>query len=299
MHERERDLLQSDALRAFAVFAEHRNFTTAAAALQISQPSLHVKIKKLAAVLGTTLYERDGRSLRLTSDGEQLALYAADSRRRLDDFLAQRHGRSTSITIAAGRAALRWVLPDLLRRVGNTGRTLRVLTANREHALEALATGRVDLGVVAYDPPPNRFESLVLATYPQLLAIAAAHPLAAKAEVRLAELDQLSLVVPPQGRPHRRTLDRALHDAGSSVEITAEVDGWDLMVECIAVGIGMAAVVNGCVELPAGITGVPVADLPRVSYWATWRPQRRASVDRVLGQPLHPTLMNSSRRASS
>jgi len=51
-----RDVLEADALRAFAVFAEHRNFTTAAAALNISQPSLHAKIRKLATALGTGLY---------------------------------------------------------------------------------------------------------------------------------------------------------------------------------------------------------------------------------------------------
>ena len=72
-----RDALEADALRSFAVFAEHRNFTAAAAALHISQPSLHVKIKKLAAALGTELYERDGRRLYLTASGEQLAAFCA------------------------------------------------------------------------------------------------------------------------------------------------------------------------------------------------------------------------------
>ena len=66
-----RDLLESDALRSFGVFAQHGNFTAAAAALGISQPALHVKVRKLAAGLGTELYERDGRSLVLTPAGER------------------------------------------------------------------------------------------------------------------------------------------------------------------------------------------------------------------------------------
>ncbi|MEV6816381.1 LysR family transcriptional regulator [Micromonospora sp. NPDC051296] len=72
-----RDLLEADALRSFAVFAEHRNFTSAAAVLHISQPSLHVKIRKLATALGVELYERDGRRLTLTAAGERLAVPAA------------------------------------------------------------------------------------------------------------------------------------------------------------------------------------------------------------------------------
>jgi DNA-binding transcriptional LysR family regulator len=54
------DGLELDTLRAFAVFAEHRNFTAAAAVLRISQPALHVKVGKLAQVLGVALYRREG-----------------------------------------------------------------------------------------------------------------------------------------------------------------------------------------------------------------------------------------------
>ena len=73
-----RDVLEADAVRSFAVFAEHLNFTAAAAALRVSQPSLHVKISKLAAALGADLYQRQGRSLRLTAAGERLAAFALD-----------------------------------------------------------------------------------------------------------------------------------------------------------------------------------------------------------------------------
>src|SRR5688500_16121645 len=104
-----RDLLEADALRAFAVFAEHRSFTAAAAALHISQPSLHVKVNKLATALGVDLYERVGRRLALTAAGQRLAAFALDSRRRVDDFLRELHEDTSSLTIAAGRGTFRWV----------------------------------------------------------------------------------------------------------------------------------------------------------------------------------------------
>ena len=40
--------MSGDALTAFAVFAEHLNFTRAAAQLRLSQPTLHAKVGKLA-----------------------------------------------------------------------------------------------------------------------------------------------------------------------------------------------------------------------------------------------------------
>src|SRR5262245_61836564 len=154
----ERELLESDALRAFAVFAEYRNFTTAATALHISQPSLHVKIRKLAAGLGVQLYERDGRRLVLTVAGQRLAAFAADGARRSQEFLRELHEGASTLTVAAGRGTLRWVIPDGIRRISAEGRRIRILTADRDAALTALSTGGTDVAVVGYDPPPRHLD---------------------------------------------------------------------------------------------------------------------------------------------
>ncbi|TCB98319.1 LysR family transcriptional regulator [Micromonospora zingiberis] len=279
-----RDLLEADALRSFAVFAEHRNFTLAAAALHISQPALHVKIRKLAEALGVELYERDGRRLTLTAAGVQLAAYAQDSRRRADEFLRElHHDPAPTLTIAAGRGALRWVIGEAIRQVGRRGRRVQVITADRDAALSALSAGRADLAVIAHDPPSRQVEARQIAAYRQVLVLAEAHPLAARRQVRLRDLDGLDLVVPPAGRPHRRALDRALLDAGVRWQVAAEVDGWDLLVHLAALGVG-ATVVNGCVGLPDGLRAVPVDGLPEVRYWATWRPPRAHLVRDLLDQ---------------
>jgi DNA-binding transcriptional LysR family regulator len=276
-------MLESDALHSFGVFAEHRNFTSAAAALHISQPALHVKIRKLGATLGIELYHRDGRHLTLTDAGERLAAFALDSRRRIDDFLHELHAAGTTVTLAAGRGAFRWVVSDAIRRITGTGRRIGVIVADREDALAALTQGRADLAVIAFDPPPAQFASAQIAAYPQVLVVDAAHPLAARRRVRLANLDGLHLVLPPPDRPHRRALERAALDVKVSWRLAAEVDGWDLLVHFAALGVG-ATVVNGCVELPPGLVAVPVADLPKVRYWAAWRTQRQAAVADVVTQ---------------
>lgn len=279
-----RELLEPDALRSFAVFAEHRNFTTAAAALHISQPSLHVKITKLAAALDTELYERHGRSLALTAAGERLAAFALDARQRVEDLLAALDNGSdtvSALTIAAGRGTFRWVIPDAVRAVAAGGRKIQVITAGRDAAIVALAAGRADIAVVGYDPPPRRFQVREIAAYPQVLVISDAHQLAGRGHVAVADLAGLDLIVPPPGRPHRRALDRALADSGVIWQPAAEADGWDLQVHFANLGIG-AAIVNGCVRPPAGLAAVPVTGLPAVRYWAAWRPQRQPHIADLL-----------------
>lgn len=270
-------LLQADAVHAFGVFADHLSFTAAAEVLHISQPSLHAKVRKLQDGLGVPLYERHARGLRLTPAGERLALHARDAERRAQDVLADLHARTAPVTIAAGRGALRWVVTDGLRRLADAGRPFRVVTAQRDDALAALVSGRVDVAVVAADPPPRTLRSAPLARFPQVLVVPGDHALAGRTEVRLADLDGLALVVPPEGRPHRVALDRALHDADVTWSPAAEVDGWDLLVQLAALGLG-ATVVNGCVAVPDGMRAVPVADLPPVGYRLAWRPEREALV---------------------
>lgn len=290
-----RDLLEPDALRAFAVFAEHRNFTTAASRLHISQPSLHVKIRKLATSLGTELYERDGRRLTLTAAGARLAAFALDSRQRLDDFMRELDAGPGPVTIAAGRGALRWVIADAIQATSRQGHRVHVLAAGREEALGELIAGRADLAVIANDPPPRAFSATQIAEYRQVLMVHSGHPLAARRWVRLANLDGLDLVVPPAGRPHRSALERALLDAGVTWQPAAEVDGWDLLVHLASLGIG-GTVVNGCVPAPAGMRAVPVTDLPPVRYWAVWRPQRQAAVAGVLDHLDHLDHLRRRRR---
>jgi DNA-binding transcriptional LysR family regulator len=274
------DLLESDALHAFAAFARHRNFTAAAAELRISQPSLHVKITKLSRRLGVELYRREGRRLSLTEAGRTLAAFAEDSHVRVGDLLAEL-GHEQPIRLAAGRGTLRWVISPAVKIIARRGAGLRVITANREEALASVGAGQADVAVVALDPPPPALRRRQIATYPQVLVVDKDHRLARRERVHLSDVDGMDLLVPPAGRPHRRTLDRALSEARVAWRVAAEVDGWDLLVHFAGLGLG-ATVVNGCVRLPAGLRGVPIDDLPEIRYWAAWRAQREGSLAATL-----------------
>lgn len=63
-------------IRYLLAVAEHRNFTRAAEALHVSQPTLSQQIKQLEDVLGAPLFDRSGRTVRLTDAGEAYVRYA-------------------------------------------------------------------------------------------------------------------------------------------------------------------------------------------------------------------------------
>jgi len=269
------DVLQSDALRSFGVFAEHLNFTRAAEILHISQPSLHTKIGKLSASLGVVLYERAGRGLVLTDDGVRLAEFAANAGRSADDFVHTLTRPQRRLTLASGRGALLWVISDAVRRTVAAGVDVDIRPANRTLALDLLAGGHADLAAIAADPPPRHLRRRRVARVAQTLMVPPDHRLARRRRVRVGDLAGLELVVPPQSRPQRRVLDRAFADAGADWSVAAEADGWDLLVHLASLGVG-ATIVNGCVQAPASLVSVPITDLPPVDYWLAWRRERSA-----------------------
>lgn len=276
-----REALTADAVAAFAVFSRHLNFTRAAEELHIAQPSLHAKVAKLSRSLDAQLYERVGRQLRLTQAGEELAAFAADQERSVGDFLARLGGPRRSMRLAAGRAAIQWVLDRPLRAVVRRGLDLRVIPADRSTAVCMVDKGEADVATIAYDPPPRRLRSVQVADVPQVLVAHQSHPLLSERQVRLRDLNGLGLVVPPEGRPHRQSLERAFHASGVTWNVASEADGWDLIVHLVWLGVG-AAVVNGSVPVPSPLRAVEIQDLPRVGYWLAWREQRRAIVDELL-----------------
>lgn len=71
-------------IRYFLAVAEHRNFTRAAEALHVSQPTLSQQIRQLEDTLRAQLFDRSGRTVQLTDAGAAWARYATLALQNLD-----------------------------------------------------------------------------------------------------------------------------------------------------------------------------------------------------------------------
>jgi DNA-binding transcriptional LysR family regulator len=275
--------LVAEDLEAFAVFARHRNFTHAADELHVSQPALHTRIRKLEARLGRSLYLKQGRLLRLTETGEQLAAFANDSRDRAAEFLSTLDlAPSRPLVLMAGSGAYLYLLGDPIRRFLAKGRELQLRTGDARETLAAVREGTADLGVTALTVPPDDLDSVLLAQYPQTLITRPGHRLADRRSVRLKDLQDEALVVPPKDRPHRQQLERSMLDQGIRWSVAVEAEGWELLIHFVRLGIG-PAVVNGSVRTTGAVRKIPIKDLPPVRYYVVARTDRGGRVDELKG----------------
>jgi DNA-binding transcriptional LysR family regulator len=256
-------------LFAFVTFAEYRNFTRAAAQLHISQPALHVQIRKLGEAIGRPLYTRSGRELVLTAEGERLAAYGREIRERGDHVLAEIRGdRSPGPTIlAAGQGAFLYLLGPAIKRFRHP---LRVLALPGPQAIDAVRSARAHVGVAATEVPPHDLAVAKLRTVGQHALVPASHRLAQRRSIAPRDLAGESVIVAPLGSAHRTMLEQ--HLRGIQWTRAVEVTGWELMLHLARLGIGLA-IVNDFCEPPRGMVAVRLAAAPSVTYYVIARPR--------------------------
>jgi DNA-binding transcriptional LysR family regulator len=258
-----------DALIAFAEFAEDGNFSRAALRLHISQPALHTKVAKLARTLEAPLYVRRGRSIEITPAGRKVQRFArelAAATVAFQDELLETESHQP-IVLAAGEGSYLYLLGEGIKAFrGGSKRSLTLMTADGNAALDAVMSGRAHLGVASFETAPRDVVVQPLTRVGQMLAMPARHALASKRRVRLQDLDGTELIVPPVGRPHRTMISHMLQSARVDWSVAVEATGWELMLHFVRLGLG-TALVNACCRLPPGVVGRPVPELPALQYY--------------------------------
>jgi len=233
-------------LRYFAKVAALGSFTRAAAACFVSQPSLSQQIQKLEGELGRPLFDRLGRSVRLTEAGEALLARVLPALAMLEDARARIKDEPDQgrLTIAAIPTIAPYLLPRIIRDFSRTfpRAELEVVEDVTAGILRRAAEGELDLALVAL---PIQAEGVVvepLFTEELHLVVPAGHALAARTKVSLADLAQEPFVL--LGDAHCLT-GNALnfcHRKGFQPVTTARLHQLATALELVSLGLGVSLV---------------------------------------------------------
>lgn len=142
------------AVRAFEAAARTGSFRAAALELNLSPSAISHAIVSLERSLGAVLFEREGRAIRLTADGEQLMRHvgkAFDEIRRGVDAVINRGPQLLRLHCAPSFAA-QWLSPRLAGFLAQYPKISVRLAASTDYA--SFTNDEFDLDVV-YGPPRN------------------------------------------------------------------------------------------------------------------------------------------------
>ena len=192
----------------------HANLRRAAAAVHMTQPAATQMLRELETLLGTALFERHARGMRITEAGRLVARHARLSidalRVASEELTALAMQQVRPLRIGAIDAAIASVLQPELERLLATYPEWRLeIEENSIDRLSAgLRSGAFDV-VLVREParlePGHRF--IALRSDRMVLVAAATHPAARRRRLKLADLAQSRWILPPAHFAVRRALD--------------------------------------------------------------------------------------------
>jgi LysR family hydrogen peroxide-inducible transcriptional activator len=142
-------------LRYFEALAQHGHFGRAAQACAISQPALSVQIRELEESLGTELFERAARQIRLTNFGEEFATRVRGILRSVDELgelaMASRDHLVGRLRIGVIPTIAPYLLPEIITDLAaaNSGIDIQIRESLTPILVRELADGRLDAAIVA------------------------------------------------------------------------------------------------------------------------------------------------------
>lgn len=247
--------------RYFVAVAEELHFIRAAARLHVAQPALSRQIRDFEDELGLTLLERNRRGVALTPAGEALLAEARKLFAQLEQAVtvARRTARGELGTLSIGYvgSVAYSGLPEIVRtfRKHFPGVEVQFHEMSPGPQVQAILAGTLDVG---FARGPLEVPGLAVTTVldePLVAALPLGHVLAARRELRLAQLAAEGFVVPARVRgpgfhDHLMALCRK---AGFSPRIVQEGSHFDVL-SLVAAGSGVAVV-------PESLSGVRRADV--------------------------------------
>lgn len=254
-------------LRYFAAVADNRHFGRAAQQLHMAQPALSQSIRQLEAELGTALFTRTTRQVRLTPAGEFLQGEVARILQAVDDSVrgVQRiaQGRQGLVRVGFTGSAAHTQLPRMARIVKQElpGLALEIHADLLTPAqVDWLTDGRLDVAVLRPPMTGDGLVARVIESEPLILAVAADHRLATEPVVSMTDLRSESFVLfSATSSAVNEAVLRSCRAAGFVPRHEHEAAGVSVMLPLVAAGLGIALVPASVRAAP--LTGVVFRDV--------------------------------------
>jgi LysR family transcriptional regulator, regulator for genes of the gallate degradation pathway len=215
-------LVRSTQLDALGAVVEHGNFSIAARARHLSQPSIHRSARELERLLGVPLFEKTSFGVTPTREAEKLARRARLAFSEIEQARAEvraLHGEECGRTVISALPLARsYLLPAALLEFTqrHPRHAVTIIEGTYEHLLSGLRSAESDLLIGALRDPTPAADVVQEHLFDDPLAIIAraGHPLATRRRITLAALRDFQWIAPRNGSPLRVHFDALMASTG-------------------------------------------------------------------------------------
>lgn len=229
----------------------------AAERLHIAPSAVNRRVQDLEQELGTPIFERLPRGVRLTAAGELFVAYIRSRSAQLDQVRSEIEDlqglRRGSVNLVASQALAPAFLPRAVAGFRTTHPLVSVQARIGDHlqAVKALRDFEIDLALVFNLAPDADIERIVEFEQKLVATMHCTHPLAQQAELRMRDCVNYPMVLPVRDIGGRQLLDRFM--ARSSLKLRPVVEsnsfeflrGYLYYEQAISFQIAIGAVTDG------------------------------------------------------
>lgn len=228
--------LPTDLLRAFVSVIDLGGYTRAADALGRTQPAISLQMKRLEDLLDAKLLVHEGRELKLTEEGEALAVHARQLLRLNDEAVAQLKGRSAKGQLRVGLPtdfSVAFLQDSIVDFAGEQSKVVLSITCDLSRKLmDLLHADELDIVIALLSRERN----------PYLVRSWEERPIWAVArDVTLNRQAPVPLVTHPEGCEYRRRMTAALRAEGRDFRIAYTTPDIGGLQRAVSAGLGVTA----------------------------------------------------------
>ena len=240
-------------LEVFTAVADEKSFSRAGHKLRRTQPAISSAVKVLEDELGERLFDRMGKSIRLTAAGELLTDYA---RRllRLRDEAAQAVGELRglgrgTLRLGANETTCLYLLPEVLSAFKQAFPQVQVdiHRAITRSITERIMDGSLDFGIVTMPVKHPRLEVLTIHHDELALVVGPQHRLASRRSVKMSELEEEPFILHRVGTTTRERLVKHFNEGGVKLKVTMELASIETIKRFVSIGMGISIVPRLCI----------------------------------------------------
>jgi LysR family transcriptional regulator, hydrogen peroxide-inducible genes activator len=253
-------------LRYVCAIADTGNFSRAAERCQVAQPSLSQQVLKLEEDLGAKLFDRLGRSVRVTEAGRAFIPHARAILEQMDvarSSVAANHADLRGgVAVGAIPTVAPYLMPNYTAAFAKKypDAKLRIVEDTTSVLIEGLRELSIDVAILALPLRHKDLELFPIRTEPLFAALKTGHPRASAKSLAVRELRGESFVMLRDGHCFRDLSMGACTHARITPNIAFESGQFSSLLGMVAAGVGVSLIPEMAIDRNVGCRYVRLSD---------------------------------------
>ncbi|MDF2524754.1 MAG: transcriptional regulator [Clostridiales bacterium] len=234
--------------------AKLESFSEAGKRLFITQSAVSQAIKNLEEKLGSPLFYRKSRSIKLTQEGELLLKHVDQAYNFIktaeNKILEIQSLNQGEIRIGASDTVCKYHLIPYMEQFNKVFPKVKINVINRTSAqiLEILKNGQIDFGIVTLPVTEKNIKVIPFTNVEDIFVACSKFSNLKNSNISLRELSNFPLLMLPESSSTRQVLNECLKKLKINISPEIELESVDLLVEFSKIGLGIAYVLKESAE---------------------------------------------------